>query len=144
MIFEGADRRGAIKCGGEYNDASSIEVEKQSMTPLDLSLHYLEILFSGKDLDRLETILHEELQFRGPFYQFDSAQEYITSLKTDPPLGWSYKIIHAFEQDNIVNLVNYFSKPGVNTIMSQLFQVIDNKITNMVLIFDSAAFTGED
>ena len=114
------------------------------MTPQELALRYMEIFFSGKELDRLEDILHENCKFRGPFHQFNSALDYIASLKADPPQNCNYKIIHTFEQDNVVNLVYYFSKPGVSTIMSQLFDVLDDKFTSMVLIFDSAAFTGKD
>lgn len=114
------------------------------MTPLELALGYMDIFFSGEDLDRLEAILDTGCQFRGPFYQFDSAQEYIASLKADPPVDCNYKIIHSFEQNNVVNLIYYFSKPDFSTMMSQLFQVLDNKITSMVLIFDSAAFVGKE
>ncbi len=114
------------------------------MTPHDLALRYMEIFFSGKDLDRLGTILHEEFQFRGPLYQFDSAQDYIASLKADPPANCSYNIIYSFEQVNLVNLIYEFSKPGVATVMSQLFGVLDNKISNIELIFDSGAFAGKD
>lgn len=113
------------------------------MTPLKLALSYMEIFFSGMDLDRLGDILHEDCRFHGPFYQFESAQQYIESLKVDPPVDCRYQIIHTFEQDNVVNLIYYFSKPGVSTIMSQLFEVLDNKITSIVLIFDSAAFAGK-
>ncbi|MEJ2179770.1 MAG: nuclear transport factor 2 family protein [Gammaproteobacteria bacterium] len=118
--------------------------EERSMTPQELALRYMEIFFSGKEFDRLEDILHEDCKFRGPFNQFNSALDYIASLKADPPQNCSYKIIHTFEEDNVVNLVYYFSKPGVSTIMSQLFDVLDDKFTSMVLIFDSAAFTGKD
>ena len=79
------------------------------MTPLELALRYMDIFFSGKSLDRLEAILHEECQFRGPFYQFTTAQQYIASLKADPPLGCSYKINHTFEKNNLVNLIYSFS-----------------------------------
>lgn len=114
------------------------------MTPLELAHHYMEVFFSGNDLDRLETILHEECNFRGPFYHFTSAQQYIASLKADPPFGCSYTIIRAFEKDNVVNLIYNFSKPGISTTMSQQFEVRDNKIASMVLVFDSAAFAGKE
>ena len=114
------------------------------MTPLELAFRYMEIFFSGKDLARLLDILHEGCQFQGPFYQFSSATEYIISLEADPPVDCSYKIIHSFEQSNVVNLIYEFSKPGVSTTMSQLFEMHDNKIISIVLIFDSAAFTSEN
>ena len=111
------------------------------MSALDLAFRYMEIFFSGKELDRLQGILHDDLKFRGPLYQFNSAREYIASLQADPPIDCSYKIFHAFEKENVVNLLYNFEKPGISAIMSQLFEVRDSKIINIVLIFDSAAFT---
>ena len=70
---------------------------------------YMDIFFSGRDLDRLKDILREDCQFRGPFYQFDSAEEYITSLKADPPIDCSFKIVHSFELGNVV--ATYFCEP---------------------------------
>jgi len=110
------------------------------MSALDLALRYMEIFYSGKELDRMEEILHDTLQFRGPLYQFDSAQEYIVSLKDDPPMDCSYRILHTFEKGDTVNLIYDFSKPGITTTMSQLFKVVDNKIAHIELIFDSAVF----
>ncbi|WP_455208502.1 nuclear transport factor 2 family protein [Kaarinaea lacus] len=112
------------------------------MSALDLVFRYMEIFFSGMELDRLQDILHDDLKFRGPLYQFNSAREYIASLQADPPFDCSYKIVHAFEKENAVNLLYNFSKPGISTIVSQLFEVRDGKIINIVLIFDSVAFIG--
>jgi hypothetical protein len=110
------------------------------MSALGLALRYMEIFYSGKELDRLEEILHDTLQFRGPLYRFDSARQYIESLKNDPPTDCSYRILHAFEKDDTVNLIYDFSKSGITTTMSQLFKVVDNKIAHIELIFDSAVF----
>jgi len=113
------------------------------MSALGLALRYMEIFYSGKELDRLEEILHDKLQFRGPLYQFDSSRQYIASLKDDPPTDCSYRILHTFEKDDTVNLIYDFSKPGITTTMSQLFEVVDNKIAHIELIFDSAVFAGK-
>lgn len=113
------------------------------MSALDVALRYMEIFYSGRDLGRLTRILREDCQFQGPFFQFNSAQEYIASLKADPPRDCSYRILHAFEKDNIVNLIYEFAKPGITTNMSQLFHVQDGKIARILLIFDSAVFGGK-
>ena len=81
-----------------------------------------------------------DLKFRGPLLQFDTARDYIASLKADPPVDCNYRILHTFEKENIANLFYNFSKPGSTTIMSQLFEVQNDKITRIVLIFDSAVF----
>ncbi|WP_455220889.1 hypothetical protein [Kaarinaea lacus] len=114
------------------------------MSALDLALRYMEIFYSGREPDRLQSILHTDLQFRGPFVQFDSAQDYIASVEADPPVGCSYRLLNAFENENVANLLYEFSKQGITTTMSQLFEVQNDKITRIVLIFDSAVFAGKE
>ena len=55
------------------------------MKPLELALRYIEIFYSGKDLEKLTDILAEELSFSGPLYTFPSARDYINSLLKDQP-----------------------------------------------------------
>jgi len=49
----------------------------------------MEIFYSGKDIEKLTDLLAEDLSFRGQLFEFDSAEEYINSLKKDPPKGMS-------------------------------------------------------
>lgn len=111
------------------------------MTPLDLAQQYMDIVFSGGDLGRLSTILSDDCRFSGPLYQFDSAQAYIDSLKAHPPEDFEYKIIQAFERDAAACIVYQFSKPGITTPMAQLFGTRNGKINNILLVFDTAAFS---
>lgn len=110
------------------------------MTPLDVALKYLDIFFSGQDYDRLKEVLSENLKFRGPFYEFDSAQDYIDNLIADPPIHASFKIIKTFEFASSVNIIYAFSKASISTEMSQLFEIRNHKITSILLIFDTAPF----
>ena len=110
------------------------------MTPLDVALQYMEIFYSGRELERLYAIMADELRFEGPFFRFDSAHEYVSSLLSDPPVACEYRLLHAFEKGPMVNLIYEFSKPNVRTIMSQLFEVRKGKITSVLLIFDGGAF----
>lgn len=111
------------------------------MAPLDAALKYMDIFYSGRELARLYEIMADELKFEGPFFHFDSARNYIESLRSDPPLGCEYKILHAFENGQTVNLIYQFSKPNISTPMSQLFKVRDGKITEVLLIFDTGQFS---
>ncbi len=113
------------------------------MTPLELVHRYMEIFYSGEKLDRLEPLMHDDFKFRGPFFKFNSSRDYIESLRAEPPLNCSYKIIEEFENNNTVNLIYTFAKPGITTIMSQLFRIRSNRIEEIHLIFDSAAFLGD-
>ena len=110
------------------------------MTPLDVALQYMDIFYSGRELERLYAIMADGLRFEGPFFRFDSAHDYVASLLSDPPVGCEYQLLHAFEKGPLVNLIYEFSKPNIRTTMSQLFEVRDGKITSVRLIFDSGAF----
>jgi hypothetical protein len=111
------------------------------MKPIDLALRYMEIFFSGKDLERLKDILAEDLSFTGPLYTFNSAKDYINSLKEDPPCGMKYEIIKSFEDESGANLIYNFHKENISTTMTQLFEVKDDKISKINLVFDIKAFT---
>ena len=111
------------------------------MKPIDLALRYMEIFYSGKDLDRLKNILAEDLSFTGPLYTFSSAEEYINSLKEDSPRGMKYEIIKSFEDENGACLIYNFHKESISITMAQWFEVKADKISKINLIFDTDAFT---
>jgi hypothetical protein len=110
------------------------------MKPLEFAQKYMDILFSESDIDELNPFLAEDLHFRGPFYQFDSANDYLDALKSDPPKAFHYHIIHSYQDRSSACLVYQFSKPGVTTPMAQMFEIENNKIKKIVLIFDTNAF----
>ena len=111
------------------------------MTPLKLANRYMEIFYGEEPIDRLDEILSEKFSFNGPFHEFNSSAEYIDSLKLDPPVGLDYKIIEAYENENSACLIYQFSKQGMSTIMSQIFEVCNGKISKVILVFDTGAFT---
>lgn len=111
------------------------------MQPLELALQYMDLFYSGKDLDALVHLFAKDFTFRGPFYCFDTAEDYVKALKADPPQGLSYQIIRSFETDAAACLVYQFSKPGISVPMAQLFEIIDGKIGSILLIFDTGAFS---
>ncbi|WP_455199122.1 nuclear transport factor 2 family protein [Kaarinaea lacus] len=110
------------------------------MRSLELANQYMEIFYESGDPDSLAEILSEDCLFRGPFYQFDTASAYIKSLKSDPPEGLSYRIIEAFESKHAACLVYEFSGKGVSTIMSQTFRISGDKISGILLVFDTGDF----
>ena len=113
------------------------------MAPLEIALRFMDIFFSGQDIERLYEILADDLKFEGPFYRFDSSRDYIDSLLSDPPVGCEYKILQSFENGPCVNLIYEFSKPNICIQMSQLFEFRNNKITKVVLIFDTSKSIGK-
>jgi hypothetical protein len=111
------------------------------MNAKQLAKNYLDILFYGKNLDELKEIFASNFRFRGPFYTFDSAEDYINTLKSDPPKDFKYKIIASFEDKSSVCLIYQFLKPGVKTPMAQFFKISNGKISEILLIFDTRVFT---
>ncbi|MCU7933218.1 MAG: nuclear transport factor 2 family protein [Candidatus Thiodiazotropha sp. (ex Codakia rugifera)] len=111
------------------------------MTPLELANRYMEIFYGGESLDALASLFSDKFSFKGPFYEFNTAEEYIESLIANPPKELGYKIIEAYENNTSACLVYQFSKPGISTIMSQIFEVSNGKISRILLVFDTRAFT---
>ena len=111
------------------------------MQPIELAKKYLSIFFSGQNMDELLKIFSENLSFIGPFYQFQSAREYVQSLIDDPPKDMSYHIVREFENENCACIIYEMEKGKIKTPMAQIFEVFEGKITKILLVFDSKVFT---
>ncbi len=101
---------------------------------------YMEVLFSGQNLDNLKEIFHENLEFEGPLATFHSARDYINDLKSAPPVDFSFNVINRFQLGTTVCLNYEFYKPGISTSMIQIFEIEDNLIKRIRLFFDAALF----
>ena len=112
------------------------------MSALRLANRYMEIFYSGQSLHRLAELFDESFIFEGPFYRFDNANDYLASLHASPPAKFNYDIIQSYQNANSACLVYRFSKPGIETIMAQVFEMNNNRICRIRLIFDSAVFDG--
>lgn len=110
------------------------------MKQLDVVQKYFDILFLQEDLNELKTIFAKDLKFTGPFFQFNSADEYINSLLSDPPIGFGYEVIEIFEKENKISVFYQFTKDDISTPMAQLFELKDNLIQKILLLFNSADF----
>ena len=111
------------------------------MSNLDLVMTYMDIFYSAEDPRRLADILATDLVFEGPFFHGRSAQEYMDRLSADPPVGCRYELLHSFESGNAVNLIYRFIKDDIRCTMSQLFEIRDERIARITLIFDSRRFS---
>ena len=108
------------------------------MMPRQQIQHYFDVFFVSHDFDSLAEIFHDDLQFRGPLYSFDSAADYIASLKQDPPVDCRYEKLFECSSEEGINVVYRFIKPGVSLEMSQLFRFRNNRISHILLIFNSS------
>jgi len=110
------------------------------MKPLELANMYMKVFYGGGSIESLKDLFSDKFSFKGPFYEFSSADAYIESLKSEPPKDFEYKIIEAYENDTSACLVYQFSKHNISTPMTQIFEVANGKISNILLVFDTAAF----
>ena len=100
----------------------------------------MDIVFLTGDFSQLKHILADNLKFRGPLYNFDTAEDYIKSMQDAPPKDFKYQVIKSYEDSSSACLVYRFSKPGISTIMTQTFDTDNDKIRSILLIFDKSAF----
>lgn len=111
------------------------------MSPVELAEKYMACFYGGVPLESMETLLADDLVFQGPLYEFSSAKDYLESLRADPPIGAKYQMLKVYEGENSVCFIYLFSKPGIETVMAQTFEINDGKISKINLIFDTKAFT---
>jgi len=113
------------------------------MKPLRLALKYMDLFYHEEDVELLHDVL-KDLYFEGPLYQFSSADDYIESLKQDPPSGMDYRIIKSYTDIDSVCLIYEFTRQGVSTVMAQTFDIHEGKIARIRLIFDTAALESHE
>ena len=110
------------------------------MRPLDLAHKYMAAFYGEEPLESMATLLADNLHFEGPYYKFETANDYLASLQQDPPKNVGYTIINEYENKNSACLIYLFKKPGIEAVMAQYFEVAENKISKIGLIFDTNAF----
>lgn len=113
------------------------------MEPLELAHRYMECFYGDQPLELMESILADDLDFKGPLNEFNSAKDYLESLTANPPQGMDFRIINEYENEDSVCLIYLFSKLGVETYMAQYFEIKDGKISKIRLIFDTNQLKGE-
>jgi hypothetical protein len=101
----------------------------------DLAIQYLEAFCAG-DVNGMEPLLADDLNFRGPFHTFRSASEYMDSLRSDPPEKGGFKILSITEGENATAVFYEYHKPDRVMLIAQLFTLEHQKIRDILLIFD--------
>lgn len=108
------------------------------MTPIELAKVYLMSFFGEKPVEDMRAVVVDDLEFNGPYYHFNTADEYIESLKERLPPESSYEILKELEKGNTCCLVYRYIRDGKEDIMAQLFEVNEDKITRIRLVFDAS------
>ncbi len=110
------------------------------MSPLELAKKYMHIVFTSGKFDELQDILAHDLKFNGPLYEFYTADSYLKSMQEAPPKEFEYEIIKSYEDESSACLLYNFKKPGISTLMTQTFETQNDKITSIMLVFDTSVF----
>ena len=109
--------------------------------PIDIAKDYMNSFFGLSPLEEMKSLLAEDLIFDGPILKSATAKEYLNSLRENPPEDVHYVLENAYEDENSACLIYIFSKPGVETRMAQTFEITDDKISKIKLVFDTNAFS---
>ncbi len=109
----------------------------RNRTHTDIVIAFLNGFCSG-DIDALAGLLAPDLAFAGPLHTFDSAETYIDSLRSDPPIPADFKIISMNETDDLVSLLYDYIKPDSTIRIEQHFKIENGKISSTALHFDPA------
>jgi hypothetical protein len=108
------------------------------MNNQEIALEYLRCFCVG-DVTGLEPLLAPDLIFRGTFHSFGSAEEYLASLRSDPPEKCQYKIMSITENPDSVALFYEYQKPGGVMKIAQLFKMSRDQISEILLVLDGRA-----
>ena len=92
--------------------------------------------FCSADVDALEPLLAEDLQFSGPYHHFGSRYAYIQSLREDPPEKCGYRVLAMAESGDDVCVFYDYKKIGKPITVAQLCKFKDRKISEILLVFD--------
>lgn len=107
------------------------------MNPTKLATTYLNAFFGETPLEDIRDILSDDLQFTGPFYKYETADDYLASLKETLPEGVvNYEILKEIEKGNTCCIV--YKPEQDQEISAQLFEVVDNKITRIRFLADAS------
>ena len=109
------------------------------MNKREVALEFLRCFCSG-DIEGLVPLLAEDLQFRGPFFQFDSSNAYLRSLRDDPPERCGYRVLSVTEGENSVSIYYDYEKSDMTVTIAQLFTFKNDKINDILLVFDGTGF----
>lgn len=107
------------------------------MSPLEIAHKYMDCFYGQAPLEGMAQLLAEDMKFTGPLYKFETGQDYFMSLLADPVENASYEILYEYQNNKTACLIYLFRKPGVETVMSQVFEVTNDKINNILLVFDT-------
>ena len=110
------------------------------MTNRDIALEYLRCFCAG-DIDGLEPLLATDLKLEGTLGSYESASEYLNSLRSDPPDRSEYSVSSVTEGEDSVAIFYEYQKPAGKLTIGQLFKIREGRIREVLLVFDGRGFS---
>ena len=109
------------------------------MNKREVAMEFLRCFCAG-DVNGLASLLAKDLQFKGPFHQFSSSDAYLDSLKNDPPEKCGYRVLSVTESGDSVSIYYDYEKSDGAITIAQLFKFKNQKISEVLLVFDGRGF----
>ncbi len=109
------------------------------MTNREIAMAYLRCFCAG-DISGLTPLLASDLHFKGTLHQYGSSEEYLKSLKNDPPEKCGHHVLNITEGDDSVAVFYEYEKPDKVITIAQLFKIKNHRINEVLLVFDSSGF----
>lgn len=106
------------------------------MTKRDIAMEYLRCFCDG-DIDGLALLLAPDLKFMGPLHIFTSSEQYLDSLRAEPPEKSRYEILSITENDDSIVVFYVYFKLKQVMVIAQLFNISNGKIDEILLVFDT-------
>ncbi len=105
------------------------------MNNREIAIEYLRCFCAG-DIHRLESLMAPDLSFIGTFHTFHSAEEYLESLRHNPPEKCEYKMLSVTTNEDSVAIFYEYQKTDQVMQIAQLFRIKNKLIKDILLIFD--------
>jgi len=109
------------------------------MNNCDVAIKFVKCFCAG-DVDALAPLLTPDLKFKGPFFNFDSADAYLNSLKNGPLEKCGYQMLSITEGKDSVSINYDYEKSDRTIAIAQLFKFSNQKIQEILLVFDGRGF----
>lgn len=110
------------------------------MNNREMAMEFLSCFCAG-DVEGLVPLLAKDLRFVGPFHQFDSRDAYLDSLRNDPPEKCGYWVLSVTESEDSLSIYWVYEKSDGDLTIAQLFKFRDQKISEILLVFDGRGFS---
>jgi ketosteroid isomerase-like protein len=108
--------------------------------PRDVVIEFQNALGKG-DFAGARKLLHDNLEFRGPFDTFHKADDYLHALQKLSAIIERVDIKKVFEEGSDVSLFcDLVTKTVGTSFVAELYQVRDGKIASVRAVFDTRPF----